>query len=119
LAGDARRGAEPHRQDGPQPRPPPPAATGLNGGGDPMWQHVAEAGRALARGVAELLYPPACLLCGRPPADLTGPAAHFCRVCLDTLTNDPHESCPRCALTVGPFSNVADGCPRCRKESLG
>jgi ComF family protein len=84
-----------------------------------MWQLVAGAGRALAQGVAELLYPPACLLCGRPPANLTGPAAHFCPACRDALTTDPHDSCPRCALTVGPFSNVADGCPHCRKESLG
>jgi len=31
---------------------------------------------------------------------------------------DPNPSCERCAATVGPYVNTADGCPRCRGESF-
>jgi ComF family protein len=34
------------------------------------------------------------------------------------LTHDPHDTCPRCSSTVGPFSAVANGCPACRDDSF-
>jgi ComF family protein len=35
-----------------------------------------------------------------------------------SLTVDPHQQCPRCAGNVGPFAQVADGCPHCRHMSF-
>lgn len=81
-----------------------------------MWRSFAEAGRVLTRGLGELLYPPACIVCAAP---LSGrPAAHFCEACLHALADDPHAACPRCAATVGPFALVAGGCSSCRGEHL-
>ncbi|MBI1917390.1 MAG: ComF family protein [Planctomycetes bacterium] len=85
-----------------------------------MWQQLTAAGRALSRGLVELIYPSACLICGSPPPatggggdDAVGP---FCNACRNTLANDPQAACPRCASTVGPFANVAGGCVRCHRE---
>src|SRR5215472_5986885 len=82
-----------------------------------MWQHLTAAGRALGRGLVELIYPSACLICGAPlaPSRSLGP---FCDACRNSLVNDPHDACPRCACTVGPFANVAGGCVQCRGESF-
>lgn len=87
-------------------------------------------GRDLAAGAVDLLYPPACHLCGAPPGhsedDVPGPAGdvgssvlnHFCRVCLAALSVDPFPACPRCAATVGPFADTSGGCLRCRNEKF-
>jgi ComF family protein len=81
-----------------------------------MWRALAEAGRVLARGLGELLYPPACIVCTR---GLPGqPGVYFCDPCLHELTGDPHSACPRCAATVGPYALVEGGCSRCRDHSL-
>ena len=82
-----------------------------------MWQRITETGRALARGLVELLYPSACLLCGSPPRHGDeGDASPFCPACRNALVSDPHATCPRCGLTVGPFTNVAGRCVACRDE---
>src|SRR5262245_2319343 len=85
-----------------------------------LWQRIAEAGRALAGGLVELIYPSACLLCGSPPrrdGDRAGvTAGPFCTACRTSLVSDPHPACPRCAFTVGPFADVEGGCVRCRGE---
>src|SRR5947209_12412447 len=91
-----------------------------------MWQRVAEAGRALARGLVDLVYPPACLLCGRPPPPADGDpagradedAGPFCASCRGALAGDPHPACPRCAATVGPFARVEGGCNVCRGDAF-
>jgi ComF family protein len=87
-----------------------------------MWQHLAAAGRAFARGLVELVYPSACLFCGSPPplAEGTGVGrvGAFCDACRNSLVNDPDAACPRCAFTVGPFANVTGGCVSCRRESF-
>src|SRR5258708_28167895 len=87
-----------------------------------MWQHLTAAGRAFAYGLVELVYPSACLICGSPPplAGGTGEGrvGAFCDACRNSLVNDPHAACPRCAFTVGPFANVAGGCLSCRRESF-
>jgi ComF family protein len=82
-----------------------------------MWQHLAAASRALGQGLVELIYPSACLLCGSP-LPLSGSKGSFCAACRNSLVNDPHAACPRCAFTVGPFANVAGGCVHCRGESF-
>ncbi len=81
-----------------------------------MWLHVAEAGRALMRGLVELLYPSACALCGRPPGE--DEAGAFCAACRSALTDDPHPACPHCAGSIGPFAAVEEGCVNCRTESF-
>jgi ComF family protein len=72
--------------------------------------------RSLLQGLLHLLYPCACHVCHRPlPPDATP----FCDACRKALTVDPHDQCPRCAASVGPFAVVADGCPACRGTSFG
>src|SRR5262249_17425825 len=83
-----------------------------------MWQHLLGAGRALARGLGELIYPSACLICGSPPNDSAAEEGPFCAACRNVLASDPHGVCPRCAFTVGPFTHVPGGCLRCRRESF-
>lgn len=68
-------------------------------------------GRNLLRATLSLVYPPSCFLCDASlPLDATD---RFCPDCLDELTGDDMETCPRCAETIGPFSASPEGCPRC------
>jgi ComF family protein len=73
----------------------------------------------LARGIAQLLYPNACLICDAPEADGAEFRHGVCSGCWHAVTTDPLGACPWCAATVGPYSDVADGCPACRGESVG
>jgi ComF family protein len=65
----------------------------------------------VAHGLAQLLYPGHCLLCGQP---LDARRAHFCPACERGLLHDAAEVCPRCAATVGPFSVIDGRCAHCR-----
>lgn len=73
----------------------------------------------LARGVGRLIYPRACLICDAPEADRIDFRHGLCSECLRAVTTDPVPSCPWCAATVGPHADTSDGCPACRRESLG
>lgn len=42
----------------------------------------------------------------------------ICARCAHILTSDPHATCPRCSSTVGPFIELAAGCPSCRDQHL-
>src|SRR5262245_53952988 len=81
-----------------------------------MWQRVHDLARAFARGLTDLLYPPACIFCTAPltpdPDDF--PDRSFCSPCLASLMDSPHEPCPRCASPIGPYALVEGGCARCR-----
>lgn len=86
-----------------------------------MWAGVTRAGRAFWRGMVDLLYPPACVVCAQPlpeaRLDLDGsPASSFCAGCLAALASDSAGTCPRCAATVGPHTYLQDGCPHCRAQ---
>jgi ComF family protein len=72
------------------------------------------AGRHLAQGLLQLLYPKVCAACS---TSISLDDRHFCRSCRDTLTTDPYPACRRCGSTVGPFTQTADGCSHCRSES--
>jgi len=76
-----------------------------------MFRHLATFGRDLAQGLLALLYPGVCAGCGRavPPEQMP-----FCPTCRAALTGDTQPTCPRCASTVGPFTHLDGGCPRCR-----
>ncbi len=64
--------------------------------------------RAVASGVADLIWPRRCWLC---EADTT---AAFCDPCRAELTTDTGPTCPRCCGTVGPHVDLTDGCLQCR-----
>lgn len=67
----------------------------------------------LVRGFRQLVYP---VVCARCEALVDHSGDDFCPACADALTADPHFTCPRCTTTVGEHADVADGCPRCRRE---
>jgi ComF family protein len=71
--------------------------------------------RAIFQGLLHLLYPGACHVCDVP---LPPGADHFCDPCRKALTVDPLSHCPRCAGSVGPFAETADGCSHCRGVSF-
>src|SRR5437762_3162418 len=75
--------------------------------------------RELARGVGQLVFPNACLICDAPEGDRAGFRHGLCTDCQRALAVDPHPACPRCAATVGPHTDTADGCLACRSLSLG
>jgi ComF family protein len=77
--------------------------------------HLLRLAQRCLHGVADLICPPACLLCDA----LLAPDGHaaFCFTCLHAMTSDDRASCPRCAATVGAFTNPRDRCTRCRDES--
>lgn len=64
--------------------------------------------------VGALVYPWDCILCGGDAEDTP-----FCNVCRAQLVAPQHHVCPRCAMPVGPWANVVDGCSECRGRSLG
>ncbi len=70
--------------------------------------------RAMAAELDNLIFPPTCLLCDEPFIPDGSPES-FCPACRDTLFRDSFDSCPRCAGTIGPHTDVSEGCPRCRK----
>jgi ComF family protein len=71
---------------------------------------------AFWHGFADLVYPPRCLLCLRPPR--LG-RDHFCETCSASLFHDPHTVCPRCSSNVGPYAGHDGRCGLCRNESFG
>ncbi|MDB5308988.1 MAG: utilization protein GntX [Gemmataceae bacterium] len=73
----------------------------------------------LARGVAQLIYPNACLICDSPEADGTTFRHGLCSECVLSVTTDSSDVCPRCASTVGPHTDVSGGCMACRPRSFG
>jgi ComF family protein len=76
---------------------------------------VMDTGRALLRGLLDLVYPGVCPVCAEALPDAAGPC---CAACRSILTTDPFPSCPRCAATIGPHTARPDGCSRCRGERL-
>jgi ComF family protein len=75
--------------------------------------------KELARGVAHLILPNACLICDGPEGDRTDFRHGLCCDCYRAVTHEPFGACLRCAATVGPHTDTADGCLVCRDESLG
>jgi ComF family protein len=80
----------------------------------PAW--LLTAARTVGQGLLHLIYPGLCHLCGR---SLPLPAPPFCDDCRRSLTSDNASICPRCAATVGPFTDEASGCVHCREDSFG
>lgn len=73
----------------------------------------------LVRGVAHLVFPNVCLTCEQIESE-SSPFRHgLCLSCYRAISPDEDLACPRCALSLGPFSDVTDGCSECRDEPLG
>jgi ComF family protein len=82
---------------------------------------VAAAGRLLRGGwvaagqaVDALAFPTSCPVC---EVETVGPP--FCPDCRSELLGASGTACPRCAMPVGPFADLAGGCSECRGRSLG
>jgi ComF family protein len=74
---------------------------------------AGHAGRQLAQGALQLIFPAICGACGR---SLDPGEAHFCAKCRAILATDPFPACPRCTATIGPHAATEDGCTQCRDE---
>ncbi len=74
-----------------------------------MWQHLQRSSQSFLRGIVQLLYPSACLIC-----DTQTPERPLCDTCESKLASDPVERCPRCAYPVGSYSELEGGCNQCR-----
>lgn len=75
--------------------------------------HCARVGREIVAGLAHLVLPECCQFCSAP---LPVGTSAFCDTCRAALAGDAACVCPRCAATVGPHSELADGCHRCRDD---
>ena len=72
----------------------------------------------VVRGLAGLIYPNACLLCDVPETE-SAPIRHgLCMSCFSAITTDAASVCPKCAATVGPHTDLSDGCFACRPRSF-
>lgn len=80
-----------------------------------MFSPAARAIRRGGRALVELLYPPVCLLC--ESQELPG-GERLCEVCQGELSASQGFTCRRCGAAVGPFTDVAEGCPSCRNQTL-
>src|SRR5579871_945293 len=67
------------------------------------------------QGLRHLALPGICLGCH---GSLSPDERDFCAVCLPHFTEDPHSTCMRCSSTVGPHTDLTDGCPQCRNEGF-
>ncbi|MFI5454604.1 MAG: ComF family protein [Isosphaerales bacterium] len=65
-----------------------------------------------------LVFPWSCPLCG-----MEGLSEPFCRSCrrelLEQSAKAAASACPRCALPVGPYADLREGCSVCRGRSMG
>lgn len=77
-------------------------------------QKLRDALGILGHGLVDLTLPPVCLLCDDR---LNEDQRDFCAACRAALFPPPGPTCPRCASTVGLYTDLSEGCPRCRKES--
>lgn len=66
----------------------------------------------VARAMGEVLFPSPCAVCGA----IAGP---LCDGCRQAMREPLSSRCPRCALAVGPWANLAAGCSWCRGRGLG
>lgn len=66
--------------------------------------------------IGSLVLPFECPVCG---GDGEGDGAPFCPDCRAELLDAAGEACPRCAMSVGPWSALRKGCGECRGRGLG
>lgn len=77
---------------------------------------VASHTREWLQGLIEAAFPISCVECDALIEHGPGP---FCDVCHEEAIDSAGDRCPRCALPVGPFAWIEDGCAWCGKRALG
>lgn len=65
----------------------------------------------------ELLFPPACAVCGEAVEAATGNAPLFCLACRHELWPGTGTFCPQCAKPYPDLPNPAGTCASCRDEN--
>src|ERR1051326_2799609 len=70
---------------------------------------------SLWQGLRHIITPGVCLACHEL---LPTERYVFCWGCQRQFTDDPHPTCPRCSGTVGPHTDLSDGCTNCRRASF-
>ncbi len=73
----------------------------------------------LVRGITQLIFPNTCLICDVAEVDCSKFRHGLCSNCLQDVSPNGDLACPRCAMTVGPHTDVSRGCSVCRGVSLG
>jgi ComF family protein len=83
-----------------------------------MRERIVGCWSALREAFDALVFPWSCPVCGAE-----GLGSPFCPTCregiLEQSARSALSSCPRCALSVGPFADLRGGCAACRDRSLG
>lgn len=64
--------------------------------------------------ISLLIVPNFCWVCAAPETEVSDFRHGLCSECHCEIAADSHTVCPRCAATVGPHANVAEGCAACR-----
>lgn len=73
----------------------------------------------LVRGITQLIFPNACLICNAEEDDCTRFRHGLCSNCLREVSPVDDLACPRCAMTIGAHTDVSRGCSLCQGDSLG
>ena len=68
--------------------------------------------------LADLFFPSRCTLCGTVDHAASDGGNAYCPDCIEKLTPDPLNRCPRCAAEIGPFASSNKGCVQCRDLTL-
>lgn len=66
-----------------------------------------------ASAAGEMLFPPACAICGE---EVLGDGALFCPACRVQLWNPAKNYCPRCAMPYPDLPNPEETCAACRAD---
>ncbi|MCK4658585.1 MAG: ComF family protein [Phycisphaerae bacterium] len=78
-----------------------------------IWNRPIRVGQNLGV-LADLLFPPVCVICGTPGIDRPKLLCDPCGAELETLCDTAY--CPTCARTVPPFVVTGGCCNHCRDE---
>jgi ComF family protein len=72
----------------------------------------------LVRGLVELIFPNACLICDVSATDSDSLRHGLCSQCLKAVINEPPDVCLRCGQNVGPHTNNSEPCVACRTATF-
>ncbi len=77
-----------------------------------LWPH----GARLAEAFGRLLYPPHCVVCGRPTAE--DEDRYLCRSCIGQIQFVGEPVCKKCGHELGPYVPTNRRCINCRNTPL-
>jgi ComF family protein len=83
-------------------------------------RRLSKAWRAGGEALGDLVFPWRCAVCEMAVPGLREPFCALCRgVLMARAAEIQRNSCPRCAMPVGPFADLDKGCSECRGRPLG